>query len=138
MAQISTQAVYNSPIAVDHRSLQERGFQPRNVFGRYEHHVPESQHYIVGPMPPQQFLDEFLPDTSTDRGGMRSSKHAFRGVPTHATTHTEVCVPLVRCACERVINMVSNLYAPGCRSQSNYKTQVSCAWFRIPAPSFTA
>ncbi|KAI0749765.1 hypothetical protein C8Q80DRAFT_1218829 [Daedaleopsis nitida] len=26
---------------------------------------------------------------------MRSSKYAFRGVPTHATTHTELCAPLV-------------------------------------------
>lgn len=84
--------VYDSPLAVDH-SLQPRGFQPSEVCRRYKRYIPESQDYIVGPMPPQEFLDEFL--LATDQEGMCSPRYAFRKVPSRATTPAGIFEPLV-------------------------------------------
>ncbi|KAI0688873.1 hypothetical protein C8Q76DRAFT_685963 [Earliella scabrosa] len=89
------QVVYDSPLAVDHHTLQPRGFAPSGMCRRYKHYVLQSRDYILGPMPPDQFLDEFLPVSSLeDRREMTSSRYAFRSVPRTAATPAEIHEPL--------------------------------------------
>ena len=89
--------IYDCPLAIDPHSLQPRGFEPKDVLLRYKRYVPDSRHYVVGPMPVQEFLDEFLPPSSAeDRSNMRAPTKAFRAVPSRATVPAEIYEPLVR------------------------------------------
>lgn len=89
--------VYDCPLAVDPQSLQPRGFELKDVLQRYRRYVPNSRDYMVGPMPAQEFLDEFLPVPSPEqREHMRSPTDAFKAVPSRATASAEIYEPLVR------------------------------------------
>ena len=91
------QVVYDSPLAVDPETLRLRGFQTAEIFRRYGQYVPDLREHIVGPMPPDQFLDQFLPASSeVDSGGRLSSRYAFHKVPPSANTPAEIYHPLVR------------------------------------------
>ena len=90
------QPVYDSPLAVDHHTLQPRGFAPGEMCRRYKQYGLQSRDYMLGPMPPDQFLDEFLPvSSSEDTREMTSSRYAFRSVPRTAATPAEIHEPLV-------------------------------------------
>ncbi|KAI0671005.1 hypothetical protein C8Q78DRAFT_974397 [Trametes maxima] len=55
--------------------------------------VEEAREYTLGPIPPVEFIDNFLSPVE-DRGGMMSSKGAFKNVPQRADTPAEIYRPL--------------------------------------------
>ena len=84
--------VYDVPLAVDPTTLRTRGLSPEHADERIKVHVKDARSYIVGPMPPNEFIG-FL--NRSDTSAMSSSRHAFRSVPSRAATPSEICAPLV-------------------------------------------
>ena len=96
------QPVYHMPIAVDRDSGTIKGVDPKGALFRNPRNVQDSRQWTVGPMPVQDFLDNFLPlhdDESVK--GMLSSRNAFKSVPPLGSTPADICEPLVRRIPER-------------------------------------
>lgn len=86
--------VYNVPMASNMSSVT-LGLDPEFALARNLQHLASFKHYSVGPMPVQQFMDTFLPDTSTDRTGYLHHGDAFTSVPAVAEWSANIYNPLV-------------------------------------------
>ena len=88
--------VYNIPLALDHTLLHTRGPLPHFAKNRNANLLADCQHSIFGPMPPQQFIDHFLPPPiADDRADMLESLDAFKSVPPRGGEASEIYGPLV-------------------------------------------
>ena len=88
--------VYNMPLALDHTLLHTRGPLPHFAKNRNANLLADCQHSIFGPMPPQQFIDHFLPPPiADDRADMLESLDAFKSVPPRGGEASEIYGPLV-------------------------------------------
>lgn len=88
--------LYNIPMALPDDLLRTRGLQARDAPSRHNRYVQELKEHIVGPMPVESFLDEFLPAApkAIDKHRL-SSWRAFNEVPRNAKTPAEIYEPLV-------------------------------------------
>ena len=98
----SSSCVYNVPMALEPTLSRTHGLDPSFARSRCKANVADSMDYILGPMPPAEFLDYFFPLQPRDKSGLLSSYNAFRSLPSRAETAAEVYEPLVSGSlCER-------------------------------------
>ena len=84
-------------MALDFSLQRTRGLDPLHAKSRNMYMVERSRTYVVGPMPAEEFLENFLPlARGVDQHPLLSSRNAFRSVPESANTVAEILVPLVR------------------------------------------
>ncbi|KAI1793362.1 hypothetical protein LXA43DRAFT_885991 [Ganoderma leucocontextum] len=90
--------VYNVPMALDYALEHTRGLEPQHAKSRNLHMVERSRSFIIGPMPVQDFLSQFLPlDRLIDMDPLLAwHKNAFRDVPERAATVAEIQEPLLK------------------------------------------
>ncbi|KAI0632324.1 hypothetical protein C8Q77DRAFT_1060473 [Trametes polyzona] len=86
--------VYNVPMALDATQSHTEGLDPHFAMIRNNAHIEKVKKCAIGPMPPAQFLDEFLPVPAGDRTGMLSPKGAFKAVPRSAENPEDIYQPL--------------------------------------------
>ncbi|KAI0632323.1 hypothetical protein C8Q77DRAFT_1279367 [Trametes polyzona] len=87
--------VYNVPMALDATYSRTDGLDPHFAMVRNQKHVAKVKGCTVGPMPPAQFLDTFLPiHTRRNTTGMLSPRDAFQAVPRSAENPEEIYKPL--------------------------------------------
>ncbi|KAI9062464.1 hypothetical protein FKP32DRAFT_1574035 [Trametes sanguinea] len=86
--------VYNVPMALDPEQLRTYGLEPVLAWDRNRSHVKQSREYVLGPMPPMSFMQEFLPLVSSERHGLLSARNAFAAVPRCAETPAQIYEPL--------------------------------------------
>ncbi|KAJ3013509.1 hypothetical protein NUW54_g1573 [Trametes sanguinea] len=89
-----SRCVYNVPMAHDLDLPRTYGLEPVLAWDRNRTHVKQSREYVLGPMPPASFIEEFLPVVSSDRDSLLSSRKAFAAVPRCADTPAHVYEPL--------------------------------------------
>ncbi|RDX44317.1 hypothetical protein OH76DRAFT_1409174 [Lentinus brumalis] len=88
--------VYDAPLAIDPTSSRTRGLNPDRAKGRNKQHIHDARRFTVGPMPPQAFLDCFLPQiNATEDKRKLSHKYAFNSVPLRAASASDLCILLV-------------------------------------------
>lgn len=86
---------YNTPIARNESSCKD-GLQKQNAKIRYPRYAKELLEWCYGPMPPQDFIDTFLPRIKRlGDQSMPAAKHAFEGVPKSPTNEKEIYLALV-------------------------------------------
>lgn len=89
--------VYNVPMALDQSLMHSRGWEPERARVKNKRMVEEAKKYMVGPMPPQEFIDHFLDiSLSSTIKPIVPTKRAFQTVPSRAATPAEIYEPLVR------------------------------------------
>ncbi|OBZ71567.1 hypothetical protein A0H81_08676 [Grifola frondosa] len=90
-------AALDTPVTRNENSAQAFGFDEQDAKHRYQRLIDEAKEQVLGPMPIQQFLDEFLPmhDSIEERAGMLSALNAFRNVPESADHERDIYDPLV-------------------------------------------
>ncbi|KAI0712056.1 hypothetical protein C8Q76DRAFT_733247 [Earliella scabrosa] len=96
---MTTQCVYNVPMALSQSMTHTRGLEPERGRSRNRRAVEDAKAYTVGPMPVQEFIDTFLPSPPSSSNATtyrRSSRRAFRPVPQRAATSAEINGPLLR------------------------------------------
>ncbi|OBZ71289.1 hypothetical protein A0H81_08716 [Grifola frondosa] len=94
----ASESCLNVPMAlVDGASEEEIGFEPKESRYRNAKNAQDAEQFILGPMPPQEFLDAFLVDNgASDRTKHRlSHKYAFSAVPPRAVQASEIYEPLI-------------------------------------------
>ena len=92
---IST-CIYNVPMALDHSLAHTCGLEPHHAKSRNLHMVDNSKSFILGPMPPRLFMQDFLPlDRAIDSKVLLTARKAFDSVPERAHVVTEILEPLV-------------------------------------------
>ncbi|CCM06785.1 uncharacterized protein FIBRA_09084 [Fibroporia radiculosa] len=84
---------YNTPVARNADNDQLFGLDPKHTSARNRRYAIEAQKFFLGPMPAQDFLDDFLPRFS--KKGMPSSKNAFKHVPEMASREQNIYTPLI-------------------------------------------
>ncbi|KAI0694171.1 hypothetical protein C8T65DRAFT_57867 [Cerioporus squamosus] len=90
-----TECVYNAPMPQDMLG-NTIGLDTNGALARNLKHLAESRLFTLGPMPVQDFLDEFLPRRSDEgRGSMLSSEDAFSTVPTRGDSSADIYRPLI-------------------------------------------
>ena len=88
--------VYNVPLALDPDGSHEDGLDPRFATARCRDHFASGKEGIVGPMPPLEFIDWYLPPAVPASENQRlSSKNAFNALPSGGVTESDVWRPLV-------------------------------------------
>ena len=81
----------NAPLV----SHEDTIFGPNDAEKRYLRFADEAASHLIGPMPVDKFLDEFLPKPTADKP-MPDSKGAFDGVPEKPQNEGQIYAPLVR------------------------------------------
>ncbi|KAJ3006457.1 hypothetical protein NUW54_g3930 [Trametes sanguinea] len=81
-------------MALDPEHPRTYGLEPVLAWDRNKYHVKQSREYVLGPMPPMSFMEEFLPLGSSQRHGLLSPRNAFAAVPLSAETPAQVYEPL--------------------------------------------
>ncbi|KAI0714070.1 hypothetical protein C8T65DRAFT_645395 [Cerioporus squamosus] len=94
-AQTSSSCVYNIPMALDPATFSPKGLDPEFGKARNREHFRDSKEYILGPIPPTKFIEHFLPYSSVDTSGFRSSTRAFSRVPLRGRGSSDIYEPLV-------------------------------------------
>ena len=90
------QCVYNIPLALDPTLSHTAGLERQFARHRCKSNVSRCKDYIIGPMPPSEFMDYFfdLP-TDSELTQCMSSENAFKSIPVRADSVEEICKPLV-------------------------------------------
>ena len=83
-------------MALDPLSFQTKGVDPAFGKSRNRGQFRDFKGYILGPIPPKHFIDQFLPYSPADKSHFRSSRFAFNGVPTCGRRSSDIYEPLVR------------------------------------------
>ena len=92
----SSPCVYNIPMALDDTLSHTEGLDRQFSRHRCQSHLDDSVNFIVGPMPPSDFLNVFLPShESHDKSQRMKSENAFQSVPACADSSSAICEPLV-------------------------------------------
>ena len=93
------QCVYNIPMALDPTLSHTEGLQWQFARNRCKCNVSQCKDYIIGPMPPSEFMDYFFgPQSDSDTTRYMSSENAFNSVPVCSDSVEEICKPLVSSA----------------------------------------
>ncbi|KAI0330526.1 hypothetical protein GY45DRAFT_1302931 [Cubamyces sp. BRFM 1775] len=88
--------VYHVPMPIDDGHACTRGLNPSSGDARMKQHLRDSRSYTVGPMPVEQFIEEFLPPVPPEhRNEILSSRRAFSTIPHGALTPREIFEPLL-------------------------------------------
>ena len=88
--------VYDVPLALDDTLSRTRGLDPRSAMARNDYHLHDCIDHLLGPMPPKQFLDVFLPwGVHGARKGRSLSRNAFKDVPLSWNTVDDMYAHLV-------------------------------------------
>ncbi|KAJ2981455.1 hypothetical protein NUW54_g10874 [Trametes sanguinea] len=93
----TSDCVYDVPMALDSHLLRPRGLEPDDASLRMRGHLHETANYVVGPMPVQDFIDDFTPPpplSLAKRKRILSSRAAFTGVPSSCATAAEIFEPM--------------------------------------------
>ncbi|KAI0755195.1 hypothetical protein C8Q80DRAFT_1094590 [Daedaleopsis nitida] len=91
----SSRCVYDIPMTLDATLSHTNGLDPHFTTSRNKRHFLDCKEYIVGPIPPSDFLDFFLPPTTTnDKARFTSTKNAFASIPRSAETAADIYEPL--------------------------------------------
>ena len=88
-------AAYDVPMALDDTLFRTDGLEPRLAMSRLRRHVSLAKTHTLGPMPVDQFLEEFLPPSSEDPEDRLPSVNAFKDVPQSADSPVRIYKPLV-------------------------------------------
>ncbi|KAJ2986495.1 hypothetical protein NUW54_g9745 [Trametes sanguinea] len=94
----TSDCVYDVPMALDSHLLRTRGLEPDDASLRMRGHLHETANYVVGPMPVQNFIDDFTPPpplSLAKRKRILSSRAAFTGVPSSCATAAEIFEPMI-------------------------------------------
>ncbi|KAI9060872.1 hypothetical protein FKP32DRAFT_1594973 [Trametes sanguinea] len=95
-ATLASDHVYDVPMALDTNLLHTRGLGPDGATLRMRRHVREIGNYIVGPMPVEEFIDDFMPPLSPEeKKRILSSRAAFKDVPSGCATAAEIFEPMI-------------------------------------------
>ena len=93
---LNGQCVYNIPMALDPTLSHTAGLEWQFARHRCKTNVSMCKDYIIGPMPPSEFMKYFFgPQTSSNTAGYMASENAFKSVPVRADSVEEICKPLV-------------------------------------------
>ena len=96
MSSLIPACVYDVPMALDSTFSHTRGLDPSSAMSRNDQHLTDCVDHLLGPMPPQQFIDYFLPwDVPGGRKGRLQSRNAFKDVPLSWDTVDDMYVQLV-------------------------------------------
>ncbi|KAI0350370.1 hypothetical protein OH77DRAFT_1431108 [Trametes cingulata] len=88
--------VYDVPMAYNEHCTRTRGLELDNVTERRKRDINNSREWTVGPMPVEQFLDDFLPSVPPEkRRDVLSSRAAFKDVPSSGDTPAAIFKPLI-------------------------------------------
>lgn len=87
---------YNAPIAITENSSQIWGHLPTIADRRYSRYAREGRRFVMGPMPPRDFLDTFCNCPDEVMKDMPSTDDAFDQVPSSAGAERAIYEPLVR------------------------------------------
>ncbi|OBZ71466.1 hypothetical protein A0H81_08662 [Grifola frondosa] len=88
----------NTPLALHKADDQTGEFNQKEAKSRNSRNVQEAKKFVLGPMPVQSFLDDFLQDFAPDNRGkhMRSSSNAFKAVPVRSEKASDITGPLLK------------------------------------------
>ena len=88
----SQELAYDAPLSVaDSDLLSSQMFDPVSARARHHQNAQEASLITIGPMPPRMFLDCFFAATPFEPSPrMLSSTNAFRSVPRHAPSDSDV------------------------------------------------
>ncbi|KAI0655470.1 hypothetical protein C8Q70DRAFT_1020230 [Cubamyces menziesii] len=89
-------AAYDVPMALDDTLFRTDGLEPRLAMSRLRRHVSLAKTHTLGPMPVDQFLEEFLPPSSEDPEDRLPSVNAFKDVPQSADSPVRIYKPLTK------------------------------------------
>ncbi|OJT06872.1 hypothetical protein TRAPUB_2278 [Trametes pubescens] len=87
---------YNAPIAIMENSSQIWGHLPTDATPRYIRYAQEGRHFVMGPMPPRDFLDTFCNCPDVVMKDMPCTDNAFAKVPSSAGAERAIYEPLFR------------------------------------------
>ncbi|EIW53538.1 uncharacterized protein TRAVEDRAFT_52666 [Trametes versicolor FP-101664 SS1] len=110
---------YNVPLARTEDSSQVYGSDPNDSTSRYKRLAHESRDFVLGPMPPQDFLDTFCPCSPELLKKMPSARGAFDDVPMKADNEKLIYDPLIK-ALNAVVGEVSRCPGFTFRDTSNH------------------
>ena len=83
-------------MSLDHSLEHTRGLEPHHAKSRNLHMAENSKSFILGPMLPRLFMQDFLPlDRAIDSKVLLTARKAFNSVPERAHVVTEILEPLV-------------------------------------------
>ena len=88
--------MYDVPMALDSTFSHTRGLDPSSALTRNNQHLHDCIDHLLGAMPPQQFLNFFLPwGASGGRKRRLQSRNAFKDVPSSWTRIVDMHSQLV-------------------------------------------
>ncbi|KAI0712055.1 hypothetical protein C8Q76DRAFT_597981, partial [Earliella scabrosa] len=98
----SSQCVYDVPMALDVLLIHTRDLESLYSRSSTIRVAKEVRNYTLGPMPVQDFINNFLdaPDP-TSYNMMRSIRQAFQSVPAHTMSSAEIVEPMIAALNER-------------------------------------
>ncbi|KAJ3002982.1 hypothetical protein NUW54_g5551 [Trametes sanguinea] len=94
--------VYDVPMALDPEKSRTDGLEPLLAWSRNRSHARRSRDYVLGPMHPISFVEEFLPLPSCSRDKLLSSRNAFAAVPRNVDTPSQIYEPLASSLNEKI------------------------------------
>ena len=90
--------VHQIPLAIDPNTSHTDDLSSRFATAQCLRNFESCREHILGPMPPNDFIDTFLQALpKADITCRLSSKDAFRAVPSSADNVSDIWQPLVRC-----------------------------------------
>lgn len=88
-------AAWNSPLCYHENSSEKFGFGPKLAESRHHRAANFISNVVLGPMPVDAFLDEFLQRRDISFGFMPPAENAFSNVPRKSSSESEIYQPLV-------------------------------------------
>ncbi len=99
-------------MALDPMLLHTNGLDPSFAKSRNSNHVAQLASCTLGPMPPQQFLDYFLPQEAPyDETHRLSSRYAFNSIPSSANDPVDIYIPLVSVLTQARVSDITYLHS---------------------------
>lgn len=95
--------MWDSPLCYHENSSEKFGFSPKSAESRHCRAAKFIANVVLGPMPVDAFLDEFLQRPGISLGSMPSADNAFRKVPRKSSSETDIYRPLVRFYVQRIL-----------------------------------
>ena len=108
-----------------------RGLEPQHAKSRNLHMLERSRSFVIGPMPVQAFLSQFLPlDFLIDMDPLLAwHKNAFREIPERAATVMEIQEPLVCFLSAHIIHGYELYHQLNALNKTSSKHKARCPGF---------